>query len=77
MKTLLEQIKPEIVKSIKTNKYKFTREVILAKLESCEFYSQLTIGEIQTIYEMSGIKGLRVSAWDLRYGDNILIEDYE
>ena len=77
MKTLLERLKPEIVKSIKTNKYEFTSKTILAKLESSNFYTELTIGEIQSIYEMCGIKSLRVSAWDIRYGDNILIEDNE
>ena len=77
MKNLLESIKPKYVKSIKQSKYKFTSGKIIAKLESSKFYGELTINEVRDIYDMCGIDALRVSAWDIRFGDNILIDNYD
>jgi len=74
MKTLLQQIKPKYIKKIKSSKYAFQSERILAKLESSSFYDELTINELSYIYEMCNINKLRVSAWDIRFGDNILIK---
>ena len=77
MKTLLEQIKPSYIESIKSSDYKYSSSRILAKLDSSSFYGELTINDIRDIYDMCGIPSVKVSAWDMRYGDNILIEDYE
>ena len=77
MKSLIELIKPEYVKDIKQSEYKFTSSRIIAKLEVSKFYGELTIQEIRDIYSMCNIEALRVSAWDYRFGDNILIEDYD
>ncbi len=74
MLNLLKQIKPKYIKLINQSDYKFTSTKIIAKLESSKFYSELTIGEIRDIYDMCGINALRVSAWDYRFGDNILID---
>jgi len=74
MKTLLQQIKPKYIKKIKSSKYAFQSERILAKLESSRFYDELTINELSYIYDMCNINKLRVSAWDMRFGDNILIK---
>jgi len=75
MKTLLQQIKPNYVKAIESSDYTYSASRILAKLESTSFYGDLTISEIRDIYDMCGIEGVRVSAWDIRFGDNILIPD--
>ena len=75
MKTLLQQIKPNYVKAIESSDYTYSASRILAKLESASFYGDLTISEIRDIYDMCGIEGVRVSAWDIRFGDNILIVD--
>ena len=77
MKTLLEQIKPNYIESIKSSSYTYSSSRILAKLESTSFYGELTINDIRDIYDMCGIPSVKVSAWDMRYGDNILIEDNE
>ena len=74
MKNLLQSIKPKYVKLINESDYKFTSTKILAKLESSKFYGDLTISEIRDIYDMCNINALRVSAWDYRFGDNILID---
>jgi len=75
MATLLETIKPRYRKSIENSQYTYSSSRILAKLESSSFYGELTISEIRDIYDMCDINALRVSAWDYRFGDNILIED--
>ena len=75
MNNLLQSIKPKYIKLINESNYKFTSTKILAKLESSKFYGDLTISEIRDIYDMCNINALRVSAWDYRFGDNILIND--
>jgi hypothetical protein len=74
MSNLLQSIKPKYIKLIKQSDYKFTSSRIIAKLESSKWYGELTIQEIRDIYEMCNINALRVSAWDYRFGDNILID---
>ena len=74
MKNLLQSIKPKYIKLIKQSDYKFTSSRIIAKLESSKWYGELTIQEIRDIYDMCNINALRVSAWDYRSGDNILID---
>jgi hypothetical protein len=74
MKNLLHSIKPKYIKLIKQSDYKFTSTRIIAKLESSRFYGELTIQEVRDIYDMCSINALRVSAWDYRFGDNILID---
>jgi hypothetical protein len=74
MSNLLQSIKPKYIKLIKKSDYKFTSSRIIAKLESSKWYGELTIQEIRDIYDMCNINALRVSAWDYRFGDNILID---
>jgi len=74
MSNLLQSIKPKYIKLINQSDYKFTSTRIIAKLESSKFYGELTISEIRDIYDMCNINALRVSAWDYRFGDNILID---
>ena len=77
MNNLLQSIKPKYIKLINESNYKFTSTKILAKLESSKFYGDLTINEVRDIYDMCNINALRVSAWDYRFGDNLLIDENE
>ena len=77
MNTLLQQLKPKYIKKIKSSKYAFRSERILAKLESSQWYGELTINELSEIYDMCDVDKLRVSAWDMRFGDNVLIKKDE
>ena len=77
MKTLLQQIKPKYIECIKSSDYTYTSEKILAKLKSTSFYGDLTISELRDIWDMCGIDSVKVAAWDMRFGDNILIEEAE
>ena len=72
---LVKQIKPNYIECIKSSDYTYSSSRILAKLESSSFYGDLTISELRDIYQMCNIEGVRVSAWDIRFGDNILIGD--
>ena len=74
MNNLLQSIKPKYIKLIKQSNYKFTSEKIIAKLESSKFYGELTISDLRDIYDMCNIHALRTSAWEIRFGDNILID---
>ena len=59
-------------------KYEGTITSIIEKLSNETFYSNLTINDISSLYTFSDIELLRVTAWDFKYGDNILIsKDYE
>ena len=77
MGKLLEQFKPDYIKKIKSSDYTYSASRILAKLESSTWYGELTISEISDIYDMCGINKCRVSAWDMRFGDNLLNEENE
>tara|TARA_R110002124_G_scaffold151526_1_gene318338 strand:+ start:753 stop:986 length:234 start_codon:yes stop_codon:yes gene_type:complete len=77
MKTLLQQLKPKYIKKIKSSKYTSQSERMLAKLESYKWYGELTINELSEIYGMCDIDRIRVSAWDMRFGDNVLIKGNE
>ena len=79
MKTLLQRLKPEVKAALESNEPQYSGSVrsILAKLDSTTFYSDLTIGDISSLYTFADIDSLRVSTWDMKYGDNILIKDDE
>jgi hypothetical protein len=58
--------------------YEGTITSIIEKLSNETFYSNLTISDISSLYTFSDIELIKVSAWDFKYGDNILIsKDYE
>ena len=75
MATLLERLKPKYRKKIENSQYTYTSSRIIARLENSNFYGDLTISEVREIYYMCDIEALRVSAWDYRFGDNILNRD--
>ncbi len=79
--TVYERLKPEIKEALhssENDKYKATIDAIVEKLSSSYFYSELKISDISTLYTFSSVELIRVTAWDFKYGDNILIsKDYE
>lgn len=79
MKTLLQRLKPEVKSALEKNESRYSGSVrsIFAKLDSTTFYSDLTIGDISSLYTFADIESMRVSTWDFKYGDNILIKDDE
>jgi len=78
--TIYERLKPEVKEALLSNmaNYEYTISSIIEKLGSTTFYSDLSIGDISSIYTFSDIELIKVSVWDFKYGDNILIsKDYE
>jgi len=78
--TIYERLKPEVKEALLSNmaNYEYTITSIIEKLGSTTFYNDLSIGDISSIYTFSDIELIKVSVWDFKYGDNILIsKDYE
>ena len=79
--TLYQRLKPEIKEALhssENDKYKSSIDSIVEAFSSTTFYSDLKISDVSSLYTFSNIELLRVSAWDFKYGDNILISnDYE
>ena len=78
--TIYERLKPEVKEALLSNmvEYENTITDIIELLSNETFYSNLKISDICSLYTFSDIELLRVTAWDFKYGDNILIsKDYE
>jgi len=78
--TLYQRLKPEIKEALLSNmvEYESTITSIIEQLSNETFYSNLKISDISSLYTFSDIELIKVSAWDFKYGDNILIsKDYE
>jgi len=79
--TIYERLKPEIKEALHSpsnDKYKASVDSIVEALSSTTFYSDLKISDVSSLYTFSNLEIVRVSAWDFKYGDNILIsKDYE
>jgi len=79
--TIYERLKPEIKEALhspQNDKYQASVDYIVETLSSTTFYSDLRISDVSSLYTFSNLELMRVSAWDFKYGDNILIsKDYE
>ena len=78
--TLYQRLKPEVKEALLSNmvEYENTITDIIELLSNETFYSNLKISDISSLYTFSDIELIKVSAWDFKYGDNILIsKDYE
>ena len=79
--TLYQRLKPEIKEALhssENDKYKASIDSIVEKLSSTYFYNDLKISDVSSLYTFSNLELIKVSAWDFKYGDNILIsKDYE
>ena len=78
--TLYERLKPEVKEALVSNMAEYAGSItsIIETLGNETFYSNLKIRDISSLYTFSDIEFIKVSAWDFKYGDNILIsKDYE
>tara|TARA_B100001559_G_C16374927_1_gene563765 strand:+ start:538 stop:786 length:249 start_codon:yes stop_codon:yes gene_type:complete len=78
--TIYERLKPEVKEALLANTVNYESSVlsVVETLSNEYFYSNLKISDISTLYTFSDIELLKVTAWDFKYGDNILIsKDYE
>ncbi len=75
--TVYQRLKPEIKEALHSEenaKYQLNIDGIVEAFSSTTFYSDLKISDISSLYTFSNIEIVRVSAWDFKYGDNILIK---
>ena len=79
MKNLYQRLKPEVKLALENNEPRYSGSVkqIIFTLEGTKFYSDLTIGDIRSLYTFADIDPNKVSLFDFRWGDNILIKDDE
>lgn len=79
--TIYDRLKPEIKEALhspENDKYKTSIDSIVKTLSSTKFYGDLKISDISSLYTFSNLELVKISAWDFKYGDNILIsKDYE
>ena len=78
--TIYQRLKPEVKEVLLSNmvEYESTITSIIEKLSNETFYSNLKISDVSSLYTFSDIELIRVTAWDFKYGDNILTsKDYE
>ena len=78
--TLFERLKPEVKEALLSNMAEYEASItdIIELLSNETFYSNLRISDISSLYTFSDIELIKVTAWDFKYGDNILIsKDYE
>jgi len=79
--TIYERLKPEIkdaLHSAENKKYESSINNIVQALSSTTFYSDLKICDVSSLYTFTHLEFYKVSAWDFKHGDNILISnDYE
>ncbi len=78
--TNYERLKPEVKEALLSNmsEYETTVTDIIETLSGEISYSNLKIRDISSLYTFSDIELLKVTAWDFKYGDNILItKEYE
>jgi len=78
--TIYERLKPEVKEALLANTANYESSVlsVIETLSNEYFYSNLKISDISTLYTFSDIELIKVTAWDFKYGDNILIsKDYE
>ena len=78
--TIYERLKPDVKEALLANTANYEGSVlsVIETLSNEYFYSNLKISDISTLYTFSDIELIKVTAWDFKYGDNILIsKDYE
>ncbi len=76
MKTIYERLNPDILASINADeqRYPFTTKALKIKLKSSDDWSQLSVGDVQSIITHSHVSLVDVCQTDLLWGDKFLIK---
>ncbi len=76
MKTIYERLNPDILASINADeqRYPFTTKALKIKLKSSDDWSQLSVGDVQSIITHSHVSLVDVCQTDLLWGDKFLVE---
>ena len=73
MKTLYDQLKPEIKAKLEANyaEYAFSIDGIFKQLKTNNRYSELTIDDVKTLNTFSDVSLIETTQLDLMYGDHL------
>jgi len=73
MKTLYDQLKPELLVNLENNIEQYPESVARIKkiLKSNSFYSELTIGEVESIVTFCNVDRAYVSMFMYRFGEHL------
>jgi len=74
MKTIYDKLHPEILASINADeqRYPYTTKALKIKLKSSNDWSQLSVGDVQSIITHSHVSLVDVCQTDLLWGDKFL-----
>jgi len=77
MKTIYDKLNPEILASINADKqrYPFTTRAFKLKLKSTDYWSDLSVSDVQIIITHSHIKLVELDHFDLLWGDKFLTNE--
>ena len=74
MKTIYEQLNPDILASINSDeqRYPYTTKALKIKLKSSDDWSQLSVSDVQSIITHSHLRLIDIDQVDLMWGDKFL-----
>ena len=74
MKTIYDKLHPEILASINADeqRYPCTTRALKLKLKSTDWWSDLSVSDVQGILNHSHIKLIEIDHFDLLWGDKFL-----
>ena len=77
MKTIYDRLTPDILASINADeqRYPFTTKALKIKLKYSDDWSQLSVGDVQSIITHSHVRLIDVKAIDFMFGDKFLIKN--
>ena len=77
MKTIYDRLTPDILASINADEqvYPYTTKALVKKLQSIDFWDQLSISDIKSIITHSHVKLIDVDQIDFMWGDKFLIKN--
>jgi len=76
MKNLYNRLKPDVLASINKDqqRYPYTTRSLKIKLQSSYDWSELSVGNVQSIISHSHVSLIDVSHTDLLFGDSFLVK---
>ena len=76
MQTLYDQLKPELLINLENNTAEYSESVTRIKkiLKSNSFYSELTMGEVESIGTFCEVDTAYVSMFMYRFGEHLFIK---
>ena len=76
MKNLYDRLKPDVLASINKDqqRYPYTTRSLKIKLQSSYDWSELSVGNVQSIISHSHVSLIDVQQEDLLFGDSFLVK---